>query len=97
MAVGGNHRQGGAVIPAELVESGVGTVQHAQTIGAGRHRQHKMTLAIDNHFVAKEAHVAFAHVLHINQLIVCIKTTVLQHDGLVKFSPREVEGLFIRV
>ena len=97
MTIGRNHGQGRAVIPTEFVNSGIGPVQHSQAIGTGRHWQDEMTLAVDDHLITQEAHVPVTHVLHVNQLVVGIKITVLQHNGEIEFTPGQVQGFFIRV
>ena len=97
MTVGGNHGQRSSIIPTQFVNARIGAVQHSQTIGAGRHRQYKMPLTVDNHLIAQESHMAVAHRLRIHQLVVRVEAAVLQDDGLVVFPPWEVQGFLIRV
>src|SRR5690606_30769911 len=91
-AVDADHGQRRSIAPAQFVNACVGAIEETQAVGAAGDFELGIRTAVDQDAVAVESHHAIVHVRTVNQLVLSVESTVLEHDGNLVLAGRQFES-----
>lgn len=85
-AIGSNGYERRAIIPPQLIDPRIRSIERAQAISARLYRNDAVCLPIDQNGIAQETCHSFMHAEYVLQLIAGGEPPVLNYDGHVVFT-----------